>query len=379
LAALSSRISRVEAIPARVPFREKFVIGRGAVGAAGGFGEHVFVRLETSDGFVGWGEVRALPVWSYETLESITSTIRHYLADLVLNRSPFEIAPIHAAMYERVTPSVSHGHPFARAAMDMALHDLAGRVAGLPLHALLGGKLRDTVPLTCALSIDSPESMAAGATRWPQYTSLKVKIAGDPQADAERVRAVAAARPDADLWLDANQSYNPARLRQLLERIRDVPRILCVEQPVRSIDWFGLRQARDLGTLPIAVDEGCFSSHDVARIARLEAADLVVLKVCKSGGLRECLRSAAVADANGLGLLGSGLTESGIGFAASVHCFSTLPLLLPPELNGPQLLGELWVTGIELEGGAARVPDGPGLGVEVQEAAIREHEIQLRR
>jgi muconate cycloisomerase len=101
-----------------------------------------------------------------------------------------------------------------------------------------------------------------------------------------------------------------------------------------------------------------------------------VLKVCKSGGLRECGKSSAVAEAHGMGLLGSGLTESGVGLAASVHFFSTLDTLLPPELNGPEFLADLLVDGLEIDGARVRVPDAPGLGVRVNEAAIRANEIR---
>lgn len=371
------RITKVEVLAARLPFRSAFVIGRGKVASAGGTGEHVFVRLEADDGQVGWGEVRALPAWSYETVESIASTIRNYFAPLLVGRSPFELNRIGAALYERVTPAVSNGQPFARAAVDIALHDLAGRIAGVPVHALLGGKVMEWLPLTYALSIDAPETMGEAAAAWGECGCFKVKIAGEPETDADRIRAVSEARPDAELWLDANQSYSPARLCQLLAAVRDVPRLFCIEQPVRSIDWLGLRQARARSPLPVAVDEGCFGIHDVARLARLEAAELVVLKVCKSGGLRECLRSATVAEANGMGLLGSGLTESGVGFVASVHLFGSLPTLLPPELNGVQLLDDLWICGLEIDGARIRVPDGRGLGVEVNEVAIREREIPL--
>jgi muconate cycloisomerase len=204
-----------------------------------------------------------------------------------------------------------------------------------------------------------------------------VKVAGDPAADAARVAAIAAAAPNATLWLDANQSYSPALVGPLLDAIRDIPRVFCLEQPVKSVDWFGMQRVRRSSRLPLAIDEGAFSSFDLARVARLEAADLVVLKVCKSGGLRECGKSATVAEANGIGLLGSGLTESGVGLAASVHFFSTLDTLLPPELNGPEFLADLLVDGLEIDGARVRVPDGPGLGVRVNEAAIRASEIRF--
>jgi muconate cycloisomerase len=372
-----SKIISVEAIPCRVPFRQSFVIGRGSVGQAGQAGRHVFVRMESEDGHVGWGEARALPSWAYETQESITSAIRGYLAPLVVGRSPFELNAIHRAMYETLTPAVSNGQPFAKAAVDIALHDLQGQITDQPIHALLGGKARETVELTYALSIAPAEEMAEQARAAPECGCFKIKIAGEPEADAVRIEAISAARPDAVLWLDANQSYSPARLVVLMELLRGVPRLFCVEQPVKSVDWMGLRQARERSALPVAIDEGCFSSFDVARVAEMRAADLLVLKVGKSGGLRECLRSASVAEAHGIGLLGSGLTDSGVGFTAAVHAFSTLELLLPAELNGVQFLESMWVEGLEIEGTVVRVPDGPGLGVRVDEAAIRGHAMDL--
>src|SRR4029079_4721850 len=126
-------------------------------------GDHVFVRLETEDGHVGWGETRALPSWSYETVEAITAAIPHYLGPLLIGRSPFALNGIHRAMYETLTPSVSNGQPFAKSAIDIALHDLMGQIAGVPIHALLGGKVRDAVDLTFALSIAEPAEMAEAA------------------------------------------------------------------------------------------------------------------------------------------------------------------------------------------------------------------------
>jgi muconate cycloisomerase len=370
-------ISRVEVIPCRLPFRQTFTIGRGRVGTAGGTGDHVFVRVETADGHVGWGEARALPSWSYETLESITTTLRRYLAPLVLGRSPFELNALRRATDAAIAPAVSNGQPFARAALDIAQHDLQGQITGQPLHALLGGAVRDRVPLTYALGIAAPEEMAAQAASYPECGCFKVKIAGEPREDARRLAEIAAARPDAALWLDANQAYSPARLSEFLALVADPTRVFCLEQPVPSTDWFGLRRARQRSPWPVAVDEGCFSSFDVARLATMEATELLVLKICKSGGLRECLKSAAVAEAAGLGLLGSGLTESGIGFTAGIHLFGVLDTLLPPELNGVQFLESLGVDGLRIEGAEVTLPQGPGLGITVREDWIRAHAVKL--
>jgi muconate cycloisomerase len=348
------------------------------VAKGSGGARYVFARIETDDGRVGWGETIALPSWSYETVESITSTIRQYLAPILKGRSAFDQAWFQRRFDDVLTPAISNGFPFAKSAVLTAALDLAGQIAGVPVHRLLGGKIKDEVALSFALSIDEPAAMAAAAKEWPSVTCFKVKVAGDPQADGARVRAVAEARPGVDIWIDANQSYRPIYFESFLREIGDLRRVRCIEQPTRSVDWEGLGRARMRSHLAIAVDEGCFSPQDVARLAGMKAADLVVLKVAKSGGVLNCQRSAAVAEAHGLGLLGSGMTESGVGLIAAVHLFSTMDLLLPPELNGPRFLKDLLVDGLSIrDGNVVRVPDTPGLGVRVKEDALRALSLNL--
>ena len=138
-----------------------------------------------------------------------------------------------------------------------------------------------------------------------------------------------------------------------------------------------MKRVREHSHLPIAVDEGCFSSYDLAKIIQLECADAVVLKLCKSGGLRECLKTAHIAEANSIELLGSGLTEAGIGFVASLHLFSILDFILPPELNAPAFLESMVAHGIETRDAVAVVPDRPGLGILPDEDYIIENQIHF--
>lgn len=370
-------IKKVEVFPTSVEFKHTFVIGRGKVGTAGQGGRYAFVRVESADGHVGWGETNTVPSWSYETLESVVSTIRNYLAPIVLNRSPFDQVYFQKQFDDRLTPAVSQGFPFAKSAIMSATLDLAGQIAGLPLHRFFGGKIRDKIELTYALSIDEPKAMADVARSYPFVKCFKLKVSGDEKLDAARVRTVIEARPDADIWLDANQSYRPIHMESFLKSIATLEQVRCLEQPVPSVDWFGLKRVRDRSALPIALDEGCFSSYDVARLARMEAGDLVVLKVAKSGSVWGCQRSAIVGEANGLGLLGSGLTETGVGLITAIHLYSTLELQLPPELNGPEFLTDLMVDGIEIQGATVTVPDGPGIGVRVKEDKIRANAIAI--
>ena len=371
------KIAHVDVYPTAVGMKDVFNIGTGFVGDTGSAGDHVFVKITTDDGYIGWGEQRALPSWSYETTESITTTIQHHIAPLLLGQDPLNLNTIHHAIYNALKPAVSNGHPFAKAAVDIALHDLCGRILDVPLHTLFGGKRHDTLPLAYALSIDTPEIMGLKAKALAPCSCFKVKVAGTPAADEERLRAVHEAMPDAKLWIDANQSYTPSNALELLKRVGDIREIYCMEQPVASQDWFGMKRVREDAPVPIAIDEGCFTYFDLAKIARLECADAVVLKVCKSGGLAECIKSVHVAEANALELLGSGLTEAGIGFIASVHLFATLDLVLPAELNAPAFLETMAVSGVEIHDHIVTVPDGPGLGVTPDEDYIKANPLKI--
>ena len=372
-----SRIAKVEVLPTAIEFRSAFNIGVGKVGGKGMPGKYVLVRAETEDGLVGWGMTNTVPNWSYETIEAVTGTLRSHLVPLAIGKTPFEWNQLKKEMDVAIRPAVSNGAPFAKSAIEIAFLDLAGKITGQPLHRLLGGKVHDTIDLCYAVSIDEPAAMADEVSRWPACWCFKVKVSGDADKDLKRLHAISEARPDAVIWLDANQSYQPIALERFLHALSDFKNIRCFEQPVRSEDWLGLRRAREKSPYPLAIDEGCFSSFDVARMAHMEAADLEVLKVPKSGGVTNCYKSAVVAEANGIGLLGSGLTDAGISFIAAIHLYSTLDLLLPPELNGPQFLADMMAEGIEMKGVTVTVPDGPGLGITVPEDRVRANQIKL--
>ncbi|MEV6413899.1 enolase C-terminal domain-like protein [Kribbella sp. NPDC051718] len=376
-----SRIRSVEVFPVAVPFARQFVLGSGAVGSPDKAPDQaaavVFVKLTTEDGVVGWGEQRALPSWSYETAETIAVVIKRHLEPILLELTPFEVELFHQRATKRLSPAVSNGFPFARAAVDLAMHDAAGKLAGVPVHALLGGKLHDEIPLCSAIGVGAPDVVREHAQQSSDYSAYKVKIGGDLDSDAAAIETVAEVAGAKPLWLDANQSYRPSALKQLLDRTSHVRTIHCVEQPVPSTDTLAMHRLRELIDLPIAIDEGSFTAQDLARAVRLDAADLVVVKICKAGGLRNALKTAQVALSNGIEILASGLTDCGIGFAAAMHLFSQLELALPAELNGPELLSDLYVEGLTITKAVATVPTAPGLGVQVDEERIRAESITL--
>ncbi len=200
----------------------------------------VFVKLTTEDGVVGWGEQRALPSWSYETAETIAVVIKRHLEPILLELTPFDVEAFHSQASKRLSPAVSNGFPFARAAVDLAMHDAAGKLAGVPVHALLGGKLLDELPLCSAIGVGAPDVVREHAQQSSDYSAYKVKIGGDPDADAAAIEAVAEVAGGKPLWLDANQSYRPSALKQLLDRTRDVR-----HDPLRRATGAEHRHARD--------------------------------------------------------------------------------------------------------------------------------------
>lgn len=368
---MSVTVASIETFAVAVPFKHSFVLGSGRAGDPQHPGDVLFVKITASDGTVGWGEQRAVPSWSYETIETIDLVIRRHLAPLLIGQDPLRIEEFHRRADAKLSPSVSNGFPFARAALDVGLHDLVGRLCGLPVHALLGGKITDSIPLCSAVGVAAPEEVSGRVQESSAYHAFKIKISGHVDADVAAVRAAADHAGGKPIWLDANQSYRPSAVRMLLDRIHDVPNLYCLEQPVPSVDWASMARLRGQINIPLAIDEGCFTAPDLARTAVLGAADMVVIKVCKSGGLRQLLKSAAVARAHGLEVLSSGLTDCGIGFAAALHAFSVMDLSLPAELNGPELLPDLYVDGLTITDAVAAVPDGPGLGIDVDEDRIR--------
>lgn len=362
------RIARVDVLPAALPVRPDEDDSRGRSQ------QHVFLRLETDQGVIGWGEARALPSWTGETLESTVAALSNYFTPVLLGVNPFARNAIMATCDELITGTMAA----AKAAVDTALYDLQGKIAGLPVHEFFGGKRRDLIRLSHSLRSGSAEQIREAAQQHHDSRCLKVKLSGDPGHDAERVAAVIDGAPAADIWLDANQNYTATSAVKLLDRIGDFKRIACLQQPVPSKDWHGMARLRQRSPIPIAIDEGFSTAEDVLRLAPLGVADLIVLKLCKAGGLRELVDTATVARASGLDVLGSGLTESGVGLAATLHVYSTLDLRLPPQLNGPQYLETLVAAGLNIDHGAAiSVPNKPGLGIDVEEETIRSLALDL--
>ena len=335
----------------------------------------VLVRVE-ADGIVGWGEATPTPSWTYETTESIVSTIRTYLAPVLIGHSVWDMDGAHRAMNRAISAGYTTGAPIAKAGIDLALHDLVGHALGEPVGRLWGQRRVDSILLNWIVSAKKPEQTVDEAREgWAAgYRAFKIKIGfASIETEVERVAAVRAAAPSAPIWVDANQGYlvpDAIRLARLLEPLG----VSVLEQPLRANDPVGSARLRGVSSIPIAIDESLVHPADLATFARLDALDLAVAKVQRSAGLFFSRRLCTLAEDLGIGVIGSGLTDSALGFAASLHLFAAIGMQEPADLNGPQFLrsdylAEPWTPVVA---GRAAVPTGPGLGVHVDEQVVRQ-------
>ena len=333
-----------------------------------------FVRITAADGLMGWGEAACLggPTWSEESSESVAATVERYIAPWLIGRDATALEALRLEMARRV-----QGNPFARAAVEMALWDLNGRALGVPVHRLLGGKVRESVPLSWSLAVAAGEAEIAEARELVArgHRIFKIKTAAHPvDHDVARVRAIReAGGPQVSLRVDANQGWDrPTALRAI--RAMEPYALDFVEQPVPRWDLEGLALVGKSVAVPIMADESCFTPHDALAIARAGGVSILGLKVTKSAGLLGTMAVARIAEAAGMTCYVGCMIETSLGTAAYLHvALAAAPVTWGCELFGPLLLrGDVVREPVRYAEGAIQSLDGPGLGVEIDEAALEE-------
>jgi muconate cycloisomerase len=378
-----SSIERVEVFPARLPLIKTFTYASGSAGAAGERAPHVFVKITDSAGETGWGEARPSPGWSYETQESVTTTIRQHLAPAVLGLPTSDRWGLHRQMHRAIGRGPSTGQPIARAALDMAVHDLCARAAGLSLRCFLGGDDgRREVALSYTVTGHEPEAAAADvrAAQAEGYRHFNFKAAVHPETDVAAGEAIRrAAGPDAFVWADANQGYTLAQARRAVDGFARVG-VDVLEQPFPADQLHLMRQLRAGTNLPLAVDEASVGPADFFAYAAAGLVDYLVVKLTRNGGVWPTVQQIAVAEAAGIPLLVSGLTDSFLGKVAACQVAAVFGFSGPAALNGTQFIDEAVLypdkPGIE-RGGTVHLPDTPGVGVRPDEAALERYLVSV--
>lgn len=367
------KISRLEAIPVNVPLKPGLTTKTA-------HGEHVtspyvILRVHTDEGIVGLGEATLSPRWSGETSPGCVAAIDGLIAPALVGQDPTQITRLR-----RTIDSVIRHNPFTKAAVEMALWDIAGKARGVSVSDLLGGRLCDRLPLKMVVGAFQTPTAVALAQRFLDQgvRHLKVKVGLDPQADVERVHAVRECTgPDVSLGIDANQGWSLPVAKQMLKAL-DNCRLSFIEQPIAAHDLAGLAELRALTTVPIMADESVFTLNDAWRLAQRRAADIFSVYPGKHGGIVATVEIAHVAAAAGLTCsIGSNL-ELGIGTAAMLHVAAALPAIdsarYPGDFIGPLYHEtDLLKQPMSLGPVDAVVPTGPGLGVELDEARLDQY------
>lgn len=333
----------------------------------------ILVKVTAEDGTTGWGQSVPIPTWSYETPESVLTALQNYLTPALTGMNPFDFAGVHARMQKAIASSFSTGMPIAKAGIDLALHDLAGKLLKKNVAEIWGRKGGDRVMLSWTVNpktLEEAEGLVAEGSK-RGYRHFNLKVAPDPRFDLELCRRVRKLAPNAFLWIDANGGYDPATAFQVAPKFADLG-VDVFEQPVPPNRLSALRDLKRQGALPILLDEGVVSSVDLVEFIRLDLLDGVAMKPARTAGLWDARRQIEILQDAGLMFLGSGLTDPDVSLAASLCLYGAYGLKYPAALNGPQFLaGSYLRQPFQLEDGALRVPSGPGLGVEVDEAKAR--------
>src|SRR3954470_14220492 len=338
---------------------------------------YVVVQLWLPNGAEGIGEAATLggPRWSEESVEAMKANIDAYLAPAIVGQR----ADLFEAAGARVDQAAKRNNA-AKAAVETALFDAVGKTLGLPASALLGGAVRDRIPVLWTLASGDPaqevdEARAKLDARL--HRTFKVKIgAQPPQADMARMRHLARAlESQADLIVDANQAWDETVSARCLPQLAEMG-VRLVEQPVPAWNLGAMARLRARpGTPPLLADECVFDAHDMLAVAQASAADAVSLKLVKHAGMLGVKRVAAVAEAAGVALYGGCLLESSVGAAAHLQVFSTFrELAWGCEHFGPQsLTGALVTEPLRFEDFHVLLPAGPGIGVVLDQDKLRRY------
>lgn len=365
-----ARIEKVEAFAVRYPMTGHFKFFTGPHGGQGR--ASVLVKITTADGMVGWGQSVPIAKWSYETLETVQVVLQQYFAPALLGLDCTDLAAAQSAMSKSVADGFSIGMPIARAGVDLALHDLMGKRVGQSVAQLWGRKTGPPLRLSWTLNprnLDEVDAlMAAGKQRG--YRDFNIKVGPDPDYDFALTSRVRELAPDAFLWTDANGGYTPDAALKAAPLLAKAG-VSILEAPLKPNQIQGYQKLTAMNALPILMDEGVITPVELREFIRLKMLNGVAMKPSRCGGLQSAKAQIEMLEQHGMMWVGSGLTDPDVSLAATLQLFSAFGLKTAAALNGPQFVTEsLLKQPLEVVDGSLAIPDGPGLGVEIDEAKL---------
>ena len=343
----------------RVPLKTPFKTALRSVSQV----EDVVVMMHTDTGNIGYGEAPATAVITGDTHGSIIDAIRYHIAPRLIGR---EVADLNRNT--RIVQSAMEKNTSAKAAVEIALYDLFGQMFDAPLYKVLGGG--DPVITTdITISVDTIDKMVADSISAVDrgFDSLKIKVGKEIGVDIERTKAIHAAVADrALLRLDANQGWTAKQAVHAIHALEDAGiQLELVEQPVKAHDLEGLRYVTERVTTPIMADESVFGPAQVIELIRMRAADIINIKLMKTGGLSNAIKIADIASLHGIDCMIGCMLESSISVAAAVHlAVAKADAITKVDLDGPSLSQFNPVEGgVIFNESEISITDAPGLGI----------------
>ena len=338
------------------------------------------VRITASDGSVGLGNIDPSPGYSKETIEDNLRVLETRLAPAVVGLDPANVHRVLARIEPVVTEFLD-----AKAAIEMACVDLAARAAGMPVHAYLGGAIKERLHFNAWIGIVSPSEAAQETMNWKNrgFRSAKIKVGGNIEADRDRVKAVReAVGPDFHLRIDANAGYDADTSIKLARLVAPFT-LQLFEQPVPADDIAGMARVRreaNAAGVPVMADESVLDHASLIRIIKLEAADIVKVKVMKQGGFLNTRRMIATAEAAGIRCV------VGHGFGLGINTMAEIMLAATSNnvIDGLECVGPLKTSDdivtakLDLTSGSIPLPGGVGLGVTLDEAKLEKYRFDIK-
>jgi muconate/chloromuconate cycloisomerase len=366
-------IEKVEIFPVRIPMTITHQLASGSYSSV----DRIIVKLYLEGGVIGFGE--AAPYMVEETIEGSYFALSNYLIPPLIGQPLPTVGELHETMNRRLK---GKGYNSVKAAIEMAVYDALGKLVGIPVCELLGGCFRRRIKVGQAIGIMEIEKTVREAVRIVKergFQDLKLKIGKDFKADIERIKAVReAVGPSISIRVDVNQGYTRAEAFYTLCAIEEFG-ISIIEQPLTENDLHGMSVLRTRLKTPIMVDESVRDIGDALRVVLHDAADIINIKVQGVGGMHPSAKIAAIAEAaNVLVFIGT-MMETGLGTAGGLHFAASLPeLFYPTDLRGPELLtDDILHESIHIQDGYAVLPEGAGLGVQVDEEKLEKYRIKI--
>jgi L-alanine-DL-glutamate epimerase-like enolase superfamily enzyme len=348
-------IESIEIFKSQIRLKEPFKISLGILTHA----ENVIIKINTNHGITGYGECSPFMTINGESMDTCF-IVAQYLAQLLKWKNPLDIESCSVAM-----DSVIFGNSSIKSAFDIALYDIAGQHASMPLYAFLGGTKTKEIITDYTVSIDDPQKMAEDAVKIKAngFQVIKVKL-GQAEKDVERIRMIReAVGMDIPIRIDANQGWDVPTANRLLKELAPFNIQHC-EEPIPRWNFMELAGIRNQSPIKIMADESCCDHHDAKRLIELESCDYFNVKLGKSSGILKALKVIQLAEAAKIKIQLGGFLESRLAFTAAAHLALASDAIIYYDFDTPLMFVEDPVTdGIIYDShGVIMVPDTPGLG-----------------